>query len=327
MLARGFVRGSRMRRALLVTLILAGVSRAADAPAGFEVRTMQGFTLLVHDEVLRQPADRHQRKPLDVLEREFDDLKRVLKPQHLDLLRQVPVWVRWDAKLPQAPGVAAMYFGGSVDGIVQLGRHPLEQNCIEIVTLKRLGELRPPGAKFQQIITLHEMAHAIQHRLLGFDAAEVKLAFQQAVERRLYDEALDRFGRRGRPYARTNEAEYFAELTCAYLDTCHYYPFNYTDLREHDPKGFALMEAVWRRPEQFAGRAAAVPTPKFTLPVTASKVGAAAEREAFLQVDRARAHLNAGRTVEAKQALDGVLARYGDTLAADDARRLLARLK
>jgi hypothetical protein len=65
------------------------------------------------------------------------------------------------------------------------------------------------------------------------------------MDRHLYDEVEDIFGRKVRAYAATNKAEYFAELTCAYLDRCFYFPFTRADLHEHDPTGYRLMQKVW----------------------------------------------------------------------------------
>ena len=39
--------------------------------------------------------------------------------------------------------------------------------------------------------------------------------------------------------------EYFSELCEAYWGENDYYPFNYEQLKEHDPVGFAMMETIW----------------------------------------------------------------------------------
>lgn len=321
-------------RVALSTLICLFASPlcAADAvpPKHWELRTIRGFTVLVHEEVLRQPADRWQRKPLDVLDSEFDDLKRVVGPKLAEILRQIPVWVRWDVVDPAVPKAIAFYYGYQANDLARAGREPLMTNSIEIVSLKRIGEMRPPGSKFQQVVTLHEMAHAIHHRLLGFDAPEVTAAFQSAVDRKLYESASDRTGRVSRPYGRTNANEYFAEISCAYLDSCFFYPFTYSDLKQHDSAGFALMDAVWKHPEQFAGRAPKVETPRFassqpaagTVARTGGLSGADAERAAYLQLDRAKALIREGKKTEAQSLLESLVKNYPTTLAADEARKI-----
>jgi len=47
-------------------------------------------------------------------------------------------------------------------------------------------------------------------------------------------------------YAAQNHLEYFAELSCAYFVGCNYAPFNRAELKEYDPAGFALIEALWQ---------------------------------------------------------------------------------
>lgn len=309
---------------LLVPSIVFGAE--AKVPAGYEVQSISDFTVLVPGDVLKIPADRWQRKPLQVLEQDLNDLRRVIGAKHLAMVTQIPIWVNWNAIDPKAPGVVAVYYGGTGKALERIGQQPLKANCIEVLSLKRLGELRPPGSKFQQVVLLHEMAHALQHRLLGLDAAEVNSAFQQAVDRKLYDEVTDRFGQKGQAYARTSPAEYFAELSCAYLDSCHFYPFTFADLKSHDPAGFGLMESVWKRPEQFAGRNVRVETPQFSGRSVAKVVtssGPAAEQTAFTLVDRARAQLRDGKKDEAKKLLNNVVRDYPATFAAADARKLL----
>jgi hypothetical protein len=319
---------------LIVVSLAVGSSRGADEPPpGFAVRSMRGFTVLVHDEVTWQPPDRWGRWPLDVLEREFEDLRRILSPRLFELVRTVPVWVRWQKPDREPRDVLARYHAYAGPELRRMGRSVAMANSIELVSLKRLGELRPPGSRFQQIVLLHELAHAVHHRLLGFDSAEVKSAYQMAVDRKLYDMVSDRAGRLGRAYARTNDREYFAELSCAYLDSCFYFPFTYSDLKAHDPAGFALMEAVWKKPEQFAGRAAAVPTPEFRVAARpaaaappAAVVDVGSEQRAFALLDAARGQARAGRGDDAKRTLDDLLARFPQSLAAADARRLRATL-
>jgi hypothetical protein len=320
---------------LAVLFFVAPALTGADVkpPAGFEVRTLRGFTVLIHDDVQAQKADRWQRKPLDVLEAEFDDLRRILNPKLFEMVRQIPIWVRWHTPDSTMPDAVAFYFGHTGPQMRARGKDPLLANSIELVTLKRLGELRPPGSKFQQVILLHELAHAIHHRLLGFDSAEVKGAYQTAVERKLYDRVTDRTGRIGRAYARTNDAEYFAEISCAFLDSCFYYPFTYQELRDYDPAGFALTESVWKRPEQYLGRQPTVETARFATTTATAAPGMVilsateAERLAFEQVTKARGLIREGRVDEAKRVLDTLLKYYPTTIAADDARLLRGGLK
>lgn len=77
-----------------------------------------------------------------------------------------------------------------------------------------------------------------------------KETFRQAVERKLYDPGV---------HAATNDREYFAKLTCAYLDRMDYFPHTRDELKRHDPKGYELMEKVWGRLSIRKGAAATGP--------------------------------------------------------------------
>lgn len=56
------------------------------------------------------------------------------------------------------------------------------------------------------------------------------------MERKLYDL---------KTYITTNEAEYFAEATCAYFNQMSYFPRTRAELKQHDHVTFKLMEQVW----------------------------------------------------------------------------------
>src|SRR5262245_54046302 len=61
-------------------------------------------------------------------------------------------------------------------------------------------------------------------------------AYKQAMERKLYD--LE-------SYASTDEAEFFAETSCAYFNQLDYFPRTRAELQKHDPVTYKMMEGVW----------------------------------------------------------------------------------
>jgi hypothetical protein len=147
-------------------------------------------------------------------------------------------------------------------------------------------------------------------QLFGPDNPHIKAAYRQAMDRKLYDEAENVNGRKIKPYARTNEKEYFAELSCAYLNKLHYFPFNRDDLKKHDPTGYKMMEATWGTRKQID---AAI---KVENEKAASKRLEKAKR---LQMDK--------KTEEAVVVLDKLVEYYPDAKAAKEAKGLLEKLK
>jgi len=286
-------------------------------PAGYERRDIEGFTVYVNKTVLQQPVDPWGRRPLSVLEHELNDLRRILVPRIVAVLQDVPIWAEWDETDKLSPGAIARYYGGTADGLRKLGGDPRKANCVEVLSLRQLGEIRHPGTKLQQVIILHEMAHVVQHKLLGWDNPELESTFKQAVDRRLYDDVNTRFGNRTKAYARTNAAEYFAEISCAYLDSCNFFPFNYSQLQGHDAAGFAFVERVWKHPERF-GAIARKPTSK--------QPNLFAERSAQLRLDRISSHVSASPDEDARKGLLDLVRTFPGTVAADEARKRLKSL-
>ena len=92
---------------------------------------------------------------------------------------------------------------------------------------------------------LHELAHSYHDQVLGFDQADIMAAFEAAEQQGIYEELLLHTGRRVRHYALSNHKEYFAESTEAYFGVNDFYPFVRAELKEHDPKMFGVLEAVW----------------------------------------------------------------------------------
>jgi hypothetical protein len=313
---------------LLAMLAAGSLAQAGEKanPEGYEYRSIEGFTVYASKDVTARNNDGFGNPPLEVLRKELVDLKRILKPRIVSVLQSVPIWAEWDAIDKLSPGVVARYYGGPAEELLKLGGDPRKANCVEILTLRRLAEIRAPGTALQQIITLHEMAHVVHHRLLGWQNPELEATFQSAVERKLYDEVNDRFGRRGKAYARTNAAEYFAELSCAYLDSCNYYPFNHQQLRDFDPQGYALVQRIWREPERFqviAIKTPNAPKSKSSAPAVQAPVSMASERDAMLMLDKAKAMRRSGQKDVARQNIEQLVKSFPGTEAADEARQLL----
>jgi hypothetical protein len=316
--------------AALVTGSLAyGGDQLGGVPKGYTQQELEGFTLYVNQQVLDHPRDRWGRPTLSVLEHELNDLRRILVPRIFKVLQDVPVWVEWDNNSNAVPGAVAVYYGGDGKQLESVGVNPQKSQCIEIVSLRILGEIRHPGTALQQIIILHEMSHAVHHRLLGYDNPELNAIFQQAVDRKLYDKVNDRFGRQTKAYARTSAAEYFAEISCAYLDSCNYFPFNYQQLQGYDPAGFAFVERVWKHPERFAliaSKSGSGASQSSALAAPA-KPSVYAERDAQLTLDRLRAQSKDGVSDTTRKGLEDLVRRYPSTAAADEARQMLSTSK
>jgi hypothetical protein len=230
----------------------AGKTTPLDAVEGYKRHTIEGFTLLVSQAVLDADASGYERKPLDVLELELKTVSRLMTPRALGVLRKLLVWVEWDERQPVSNGrdgtAVAVYYGGHQLSLVRKGMHPLKSKSVTILSMKTLTAAHQPKDDAGGCVLLHEIAHAVHDNLLGWENPAIKAAHRQAMERKLYDRSQ---------YVSTNEAEFFAELTCAYFDQLEYYPRTREQLKKHDPASFKMLDAVW-------GAAARKPNPTTT---------------------------------------------------------------
>ena len=165
-----------------------------------------------------------------------------------------------------AVGRLAVFYGGHQSNLLADDKNPLKSNAVTILRLKSLTNEHQPKTDSGRCVTLHELAHAFHYHVLG-DSLLVKQTYRQAMERKLYDPEV---------YAATNEREYFAELSCAYLDRLDYYPRNREELKKNDPKGYEMMEKLWgkvpERRETTVAKGPKLPSPdgdgKHTLKLT-----------------------------------------------------------
>lgn len=93
---------------------------------------------------------------------------------------------------------------------------------------------------------LHELGHAHHKENWAEDQEDIKSAWKNAVDKKLYLNVKDDKGKViPKAYALTNQLEYFAELTAIYFGRCNYAPFNRADLKKYDPVGFAMIQKMW----------------------------------------------------------------------------------
>jgi hypothetical protein len=316
-------------------------NRSADPFAGYKKRKIEGFTVILNDKVLEADVTKFERKPLDVLELELKRIVAIMTPRAVKALQNVAIWVEWDDVDKKSPLTVAKYYGGSSLWALDQGKNPLKANNIEILRMRRLTEIHQPKSKFQQCILLHEMAHAVHHQLFTWDDPLIKSAYKQAMERKLYDNVPSIAGRVGKAYAATNANEYFAELTCSYLDKGTYFPFTRDELKSYDPTGFKLMETVWSKAESKQHKAAekdvadkskqAVAakekSSKLEMPATTTP-----EDEASRKLKLTQAAFEDGRVVgpeqdRYKKSLEKLITAFPNTSAAKEAKELIEKLE
>ena len=316
----------------------------ADPIPGYEIRTVQGFRVIFNKKCLEEAAKAKGMfvtPPLEVFEEELRALEHILVPKLYKVLQGVTIWVEWDdeADLPEAykgqGTIVAVYRGGTVAQVAREGKaHPLKAGCVEVVSLKTLAALHQPDRPAGKIVMLHELCHVIHHIYMSFENRDVKAAYAQAMDRKLYDDV----------YARVNDREYFAEIACAYLDRCNRFPHTAEELQNHDRVGFALMERTFGKLEDIAkakekaakeaeARAKSrkvltvAPQQRTTAAAAEPTKDADPEKAAAGKLELIKALVKDGKTERAKERLRELIQAYPNTKAAEEAKKLLDDLK
>jgi hypothetical protein len=220
---------------------------------GYYLRVIHGFKVLISRMAYDQ-SDVAEGRPLGYLETEFARLADLFPRSTLKTLATVPIWVEWDHTIPRSVRAYAVYYGEGGKGLGFRGVDPRKARSVCLLSLKTAYALRAKG-KSRSLVMLHELAHAVHDQVLGLDNRVIENAYDQAMARRLYRDVrhID-LSVVPVAYAATNDAEYFAELTCCYLDRLDYVPLNRDDLKDYDSVGYELMVKVWGTPEQIDAR-------------------------------------------------------------------------
>lgn len=214
-----------------ICIAILAVTPASD----YHTETISGFTVLIHPEVLKQEADAAEmRKELAA---QLEAIERVVPADRLAELKKVRIWVEWNKR----PNGAAE-FHVSKAWLKANGYNSEKEGCVEIGNVRNFIEW---SRRDQPWMMMHELAHAFHHLVLGVDHKGIKSAYDDAMEKKLYESVKYVRGDKKKAYATTNPQEYFAELAEAYFGKNDFYPFTREELRKHDPAGYRMVEGVW----------------------------------------------------------------------------------
>jgi hypothetical protein len=249
-----------------------------DPIAAYEAHKRQGFKVIISRRLpLAAPM-------LRCLDDRLAELVRVVPPAQLSLLRDVNFWIEaGNDSEPTIPEAHAAAFYVPLDGDYHRAFGMLREKKGGVVILAEAFLIEPLATYYRDAVPgflLHEVAHALQDRIVGLDQTDAKTAHRLAKERGLYDSVTMRkmkFAdtsqiKPGPAYAVTNPIEYFAELSCAYLDLpTNYLPASRDELRKHDDDGYKLMEEFWKS-------APTTVVNEFRFPVTIDRVAKTGRR-------------------------------------------------
>jgi hypothetical protein len=205
-----------------------------DPTSAYHEQNIEGWRVLVNEKLLVETNLCEQ--SLKLLAAQLYQIVRVVPPEPLAKLRQIPIWV--ERSSAQSP---CMCYHESREWLSTHGVNPDKTGAVELAN----PETFLAWTLDQPWMVLHELAHGYHQRFLGPDHAGIRRCFEQAVAGKTYESVLRINGKRDRHYALNNEKEYFAESTEAFFGTNDFYPFTRAELKEHDPEMFKVLCEVW----------------------------------------------------------------------------------
>lgn len=240
-----------MRRMLLVGLLALvsvaprrGVAAEADqsgAPAAFDptsayaIEQIEGWDVYFHRRLLDGDPKLAERVRTEMT-RQLAAIDAELPADKVEQLRKSKIWVeRFHPKFPCA------CYHPSVDWLRENGFNPEKVDSVDVSNPEHFVE----WSRQQPWMMLHELAHGYHDQVLKHGHPSVRKAYERAKASGDFEKIRHVDGRSVRHYALNNDEEYFAETTEAYFGKNDFYPFDRKELREFDPEGYALMEAVW----------------------------------------------------------------------------------
>ncbi len=236
---------------LVVPTLLSGYRLLADSPAKATVshpervvRDVEGWTVRI-DTRLWSEQRAATEKALELLAVQLREIIQVVPAPAVQHLRKITLWF---TRTYPGEGGRAEYHPGA-GWLRDNGRDPAMVHGVEFTDIPDFESETRRMPNF----TLHELAHAYHDRVLpgGFSNTEIAAAYKAAKASQRY-ERVQRKDAAGkihwdRAYAMTNPMEYFAECTEAFFSRNDFYPFNRTELQQHDPDVDALLVRLWGR--------------------------------------------------------------------------------
>lgn len=203
------------------------------------IQEIEGWTVYVEPTLL--PGGKQGdlgARALSMLQNHLERIAILLPPEQLKEMRSCEIWLEYDH-----PSLGNMQYHPSEEWLVDNGHDPRLTKKVHITKaedlLSRQQMLKHPA------VILHELAHAYHDLILGFDEPRILKAYHEAMNEGIYEKCLLYTGDYVKHYGCTNHKEYFAESTEAYFYHNDFYPFVAAELREHDPRAFALMVEIW----------------------------------------------------------------------------------
>lgn len=232
----------RIPTLIAAALVAAPVSASAAGPAAkptaHETRAIEGWTVRVDQRLLEGEGKATGDEALKLLAARLHEIAMLIPGDRLAKLREVTIQIDLGhgglRSMQYHPSAAWLEGNGYDTGLAKVVHLP-----------DAAGFAAPRHQHIQPWAVLHELAHAYHDQQLGFGEKRILEAWKRFKESGRYESVRHIDGRMVRHYALTDQKEFFAEMTEAYVGLNDFYPFHRADLRVAEPGVFELMETIW----------------------------------------------------------------------------------
>jgi len=225
---------------LLVLVASTAVAGEPDSskPASHNLQTIEGWNVHIDARLLEGDGQDIGTEAVRLLRCKLTEIEYAVAEDRLAKLREVPIWLDLSHG-----GLKQMQYHPSADWLRENGYSADLAKAVHIPTATMFIDRNHNHT--QPWAVMHELAHAYHDRVLGFDEPRILAAYERFRDRDETRAVLHVSGVKREHYGRTNQMEFFAELTESYFGTNDFYPFVRGELMEADPEVHLLLEEVW----------------------------------------------------------------------------------
>lgn len=210
----------------------------SDRPAEHVTKQIEGWTVQIDGRLLKEPHIELGNKAVRLLGDRLYELTLLLDPAKIEKLREFPIWLdlnHGELRSMQYHPNPGWLLSHGYSAELALGVHIPDA----------AGFTNPHHLHTQPWAIFHELAHAYHHRVLQYGEPRILAAYERFSAQPQYESVLHVSGRQREHYARTNDKEFFAEMSEAYVGLNDFYPFHRGELQRDEPEIFALMKEIW----------------------------------------------------------------------------------
>ena len=218
-------------------LHLYGVDRAP-LPEAHTTLNVEGWSIRVDDRLLKGEKSEIGSRALKLLGSRLVAISAVVPEKSLKKLREVTIEL--DLNCGE---LTAMQYHPDAGWLKAHGYSPQLAKCVHIPDVDDF--LSPSENLRMPWVVLHELAHAFHDQAIGFDDPRVIAAWKSFAEDEKSKSVLTSLGGMREHYGRTDEKEFFAEMTESYFGSNDFYPFVTGELKQAEPEIFDLLAEIW----------------------------------------------------------------------------------